>query len=94
MSDTDTTLAEEAQGILDGASDTLPGLEAETKVSILGAAFATNEGFALGERVELRVVGYVGFAGDQIIENEGKRHIVKINTTLIQVVDTGGDDEA
>ena len=84
-------LAADAQAILDGQEESLPGLEAETKVSILGAAFATNEQFVLGERVELKVVGFVGFAGDQLIENEGKRRVVKINTTLIQVVDTGDE---
>lgn len=83
----DTVLAEEAQAILDGAPDVLPGLEAETKVSILGAAFSTNEDFVLGQRVELRVVGYVSQAGTQLVENEGKRKVVKISSNLITVVD-------
>jgi hypothetical protein len=80
-------MAAEAQAILDGSPDSLPGLEAETRVSVLGTTFSTNEEFTLGERVELRIVGYVGFAGEQLIENEGKRHVVKINSTLINVVD-------
>lgn len=83
----DTQLAEEAQAILDGAPDVLPGLEAETKVSILGTSFSTQEEFVLGQRVELRVVGYVSQAGTQLVENEGKRNLVKISSSLITVVD-------
>lgn len=83
----DTQLADEAQAILDGAPDVLPGLEAETKVSILGTSFSTQEEFVLGQRVELRVVGYVSQAGTQLVENEGKRNLVKISSSLITVVD-------
>jgi hypothetical protein len=85
------SLAEEAQAILDGAPDPLPGLEAETRVTVLGTTFSTNEEFVLGEKVTLQVTGYVAFAGDQLIENEGKRHVVKIQSSLIQVVETGSD---
>jgi hypothetical protein len=86
-------LAAEAQQILDNAPVTLPGLETETKVSILGATFATNEEFVLGERVVLRLSGYVTHVGDQLIEDEGKRGIVKVQATLIQVADKGDDLE-
>ena len=88
MAKTDAELADEAQAILDGqeANAPLPGLEADTKVSVLGMQFSTSDTFALGERVELRVVGYVNFAGDQLLENEGKKHIVKIQSSLIEVV--------
>jgi len=84
---TDATLADEAQAILDGAPDVLPGLEAETKVSILGTTFSTQEEFVLGQRVELKVVGYVSQAGTQLVENEGKRNVVKISSSLITVTD-------
>lgn len=89
--DTAVDMAEEARAILEGAPDSLPGLEAETKVSILGASFSTSENFVLGEKVELRVVGYVSYAGEQLIENEGKRNVVKINSSLIHVVDASSE---
>lgn len=88
MTTTDATLADEANAILSGASDVLPGLEAESRVSILGTTFSTNEEFVLGQRVELRVTGYVSHAGTQLVENEGKRNVVKVSSTLITVIDT------
>jgi len=91
QADSTHDMADEAKAILDGAPDALPGLEAETKVSVLGCNFSTNEDFVLGERVELRVIGYVNFAGDQLIENEGQRKVVKIASSLINVVDTSSD---
>lgn len=86
---TDPDVADEAQKILDGAADSLPGLEADAKVSILGTAFASSKAaeLALGERVELRVVGYVNFVGDQLIENEGKRRIIKVQSSLIELLE-------
>lgn len=84
---TDASLADEAQTILDGAADVLPGLEAESRVSILGTTFSTNEDFVLGQRVVLQVTGYVSHAGTQLVENEGKRNVVKVSSTLITVID-------
>ncbi len=89
----DVTIAEEAQKLLDDAGqDSLEGLEADTKVTVLNMNFATADTFVLGQRVELRVVGYVTFDGDELLENEGKRHLTKMKAQLIEVVGTGEDD--
>lgn len=93
----DVTMAAEAQAILDSADPVLPGMEAESKVSILGTTFSTDEQFVLGQYVEFRVTGYVTSAGDELIENEGRRHIIKVKTSMITVVDSDAEqtqDEA
>lgn len=89
----EANLAEEAQKILSSASPALPGMEIESKVSILGTTVSINDQLVLGQRVEFRVVGYVTQAGDELVENEGKRHVVKVKTTMIQVVDTEGEGD-
>ena len=89
----EASLAEEARAILDSAQAALPGMEAESRVSILGTTVTTDEAFTLGQRVEFRVVGYVASVGDELVDKEGRRHAVKVKTTLITVVDQDGEDD-
>jgi hypothetical protein len=91
MSTTEDAMRDEAERLLQEAGDDpLPGLEADTKVSILGTTVATNKDLVLGQRVEARITGIVKFVGDELIENEGKRRIVKVQSNLIEIIT---DDE-
>jgi hypothetical protein len=74
------------QRVLEGTDVSLPGLEADTLVTILNTKVATSESMVLGERVEFRVVGVVEEAGEKLFENEGRRRVVKVKAQLIQLL--------
>lgn len=91
MSVGEDELARQAEDMLSQNDQALPGMngqvnQEETKVSILGTNFTVGEKFALGERVELRVVGYVGFEGQQVVGEEDTQRVAKVQASLIERV--------
>jgi hypothetical protein len=63
----------------------LDGLDADTRITILGARFDTNDNLALGESVTLTVKGHVVLTGREAVEDTGTRGVVKIRADIIEL---------
>jgi hypothetical protein len=62
------------------------GMTADTKINVVGTNFSTDEHFELGQAVKLEVSGHVVMSGFEVLESEGKRHVVKVQADVIEVV--------
>ncbi|HSS11654.1 MAG TPA: hypothetical protein VLL25_17340 [Acidimicrobiales bacterium] len=68
-----------------GHQQPLDGLDADVRITILGARFDTADTLELGETVTLTVKGHVVMTGREALEDEGVRGVVKIRADVIEM---------
>jgi hypothetical protein len=87
-----TDLAAVAAQGLDGeaADGALPGMEYGTHVKFAGMALRTNDAeYKLGDRVTFRVSTTCIGIGDEMLKDQHRRHLVKMQVESVEPEDDG-----
>lgn len=67
------------------AQQTLDGMEAGTRLTIVGTALDCDDEFVLGDHVAITIKGHVVMAGVESLEKTGVRRVVKVRADIIEV---------